>query len=82
MPTGSSVLIAPDRTCICYRSPDPAAIASAVERALVDDALRERVRSTAHALVASEFSLDMMGAAYDRALRDMLDDRASGGEEG
>lgn len=78
MPAGPSVLVAPDRTCICYRAPDPADVASAILRALADGPLRLRVRNAAHALVAGDFSLEAMGQSYDRALRELVEFTAGG----
>jgi glycosyltransferase involved in cell wall biosynthesis len=71
-PTGRSVLIRPDDTCVCFSSPSAPEIARAAARALDDERLRARVRTNARRLIDDRFSIAAMGEAYDRALREMV----------
>jgi glycosyltransferase involved in cell wall biosynthesis len=77
LPTRASALIRPGHTAHCFDSSSPEVIAAAVERLLVDTALRNRLRAAGHRLVQREFSLTAMGAAYDVALRSLLSGPAS-----
>lgn len=74
-PQASSALLRPDETCLCFSPMEPLAFAAAVDRMLVDHSFRERLREQAHALIRRHFHLEVMGAAYDDALRTLLANR-------
>lgn len=67
-----AALIDGDDTCVCFETSSAADVAAAAARALDDEALRDAVRRRAHARVATSFSTDAMGQAYDAALDELL----------
>lgn len=75
-PRGSSALVIPDTTAMCFAHADPQSIAATVLQTLEDDERRLRIRSEAHALVRREFSLDRMASAWDEILEERLGARA------
>jgi glycosyltransferase involved in cell wall biosynthesis len=67
-----ALLVHHEQTCLCYRPADQTTIVTAVLRLLKDPGLRMQLMRRAQARVSARFSLEAMGAAYDRVLRRCL----------
>lgn len=67
-----SPLVRDQVTCLTFDPGRPATLTRAIMRLLEDDRLRQSLTASALQLVRTEFSLDAMGAAYDRILREQL----------
>lgn len=65
-------LVRPGETCLTYRLGDPQSLAKAVLQPLGDEPLRAKLTENAASLVRTQFSLEAMGAAFDRELRAVM----------
>jgi glycosyltransferase involved in cell wall biosynthesis len=76
-PREASAILVPGETALCFETTDPASIATCVLQMLEDDGTRLRLRAQARDLVRQRLSLDVMAAAYDDALRELLQSAAA-----